>query len=278
MIIATPIAVFLGLLVVIYYIRRRRRKLEDEVEERIENDQKNQGRSEDMDLAVFELGTIARATDSFSFLNKLGEGGFGPVYKGTLANGQEIAVKRLSKSSGQGLNEFKTEVKLIAKLQHRNLVRLLGCCIHGEEKMLVYEYMPNRSLDSFIFDPHENAYFYLTMSCSGYMAPEYAIDGLFSVKSDVFSFGILLLEIISGRKNRGFYHKNQSGNLIEHQHPEGRPSMSSVVLMLGSENELPLPKQPGFLFHKSPFEADSSSGNHGSSSKNEISLSVLEAR
>ncbi|KAK6229470.1 hypothetical protein SCA6_018421 [Theobroma cacao] len=120
-IIATPIAMFLGLLVVIYYIRRRRRKLEDEVENRIENDQKNQGQSTDMELAVFELGTRARATDSFSFNNNLGEGGFGPVYKGTLANGQEIAVKRLSKSSGQGLNEFKTEVKLIAKLQHRNL-------------------------------------------------------------------------------------------------------------------------------------------------------------
>ncbi|KAK6229468.1 hypothetical protein SCA6_018419, partial [Theobroma cacao] len=109
MIIATPIAMFFGLLVVIYYIRRRRRKLEDEAEERDEMDHMNQGQSEDMDLAVFELGTMARATDNFCFDNKLGEGGFGPVYKGTLANGQEIAVKRLSKSSGQGLNEFKTE-------------------------------------------------------------------------------------------------------------------------------------------------------------------------
>ncbi|MBA0705546.1 hypothetical protein Golax_017733, partial [Gossypium laxum] len=124
----------------------------DEVKDKNLNDREDKDENEDMELAVFEFGTIAQATDSFSFNNKLGQGGFGPVYKGTLGNGQEIAVKRLSKSSGQGLHEFKNEVKLIAKLQHRNLVRLLGCCIHGDERMLVYEYMPNRSLDSFIFD------------------------------------------------------------------------------------------------------------------------------
>ncbi|KAF2952651.1 hypothetical protein DAI22_01g350500 [Oryza sativa Japonica Group] len=99
----------------------------------------------------FCFSEIADATCKFSLENKLGEGGFGPVYKGNLPEGQEIAVKRLAAHSGQGLLEFKNEIMLIAKLQHRNLVRLLGCCIQGEEKILIYEYMPNKSLDFFLF-------------------------------------------------------------------------------------------------------------------------------
>ncbi|XVF77715.1 hypothetical protein PTKIN_Ptkin14bG0069300 [Pterospermum kingtungense] len=380
---ATAIAMPLGLLLVVCYVWRRRRKLlRGKPEDWKAKDEENQGHNEDMELEAFDLGMIYQATDTFSVNNKLGEGGFGPVYKGILANGQEIAVKRLSKSSGQGMNEFKNEVKLIAKLQHRNLVRLLGCCIHGEERILVYEYMPNRSLDSFIFDQtrgkvlnwskrfeiicgiargllylHQDSRLRIihrdlkasnvlldsemnpkisdfgmartfggdqseantnrVVGTYGYMAPEYAIEGLFSIKSDVFSFGIPLLEIISGRRNRGFSHPSHSGNLIDYtwrlwkegnpldladdflvetdnlpkilrcihisllciqQHPEDRPNMSSVVLMLGSEYELPQPKTPGFLFYKTPLETDSSSCKQGSSSRNEISASGLEAR
>lgn len=126
---------------------------------------------------IFDFSTIDIATNHFSDRNKLGEGGFGPVYKvvkfihtglgyqvihilcqrickslqGILEDGQEIAVKRLSKTSRQGTEEFKNEVKLMATLQHRNLVKLLGCSIQQDEKLLIYEFMPNRSLDYFIF-------------------------------------------------------------------------------------------------------------------------------
>ncbi|TKY47435.1 G-type lectin S-receptor serine/threonine-protein kinase [Spatholobus suberectus] len=100
---------------------------------------------------IFDFQTILEATANFSSTNKIGEGGFGPVYKGKLPNGQEIAIKRLSKGSGQGLNEFKNEAMLIVKLQHTNLVRLLGFCIDKEERILVYEYMPNKSLNLYLF-------------------------------------------------------------------------------------------------------------------------------
>ncbi|KAF5200548.1 G-type lectin S-receptor-like serine/threonine-protein kinase [Thalictrum thalictroides] len=107
----------------------------------------------DPELPIFRYDKLEVSTNNFDLANKLGEGGFGSVYMGKLPSGQEIAVKRLSKSSGQGTEEFMNEVVVISKLQHRNLVRLLGCCIEGEEKMLVYEYMPNTSLDAFLFDP-----------------------------------------------------------------------------------------------------------------------------
>ncbi|XP_072966499.1 G-type lectin S-receptor-like serine/threonine-protein kinase B120 isoform X1 [Typha angustifolia] len=105
------------------------------------------------ELPLLSFDSLVAATDKFSHMNFLGEGGFGPVYKGMLPEGKEVAVKRLSRNSGQGMEEFKNEVILIAKLQHRNLVRLLGCCIQGKEKILIYEYMPNKSLNAFLFDP-----------------------------------------------------------------------------------------------------------------------------
>ncbi|CAL5410941.1 unnamed protein product [Camellia sinensis] len=104
----------------------------------------------------YDFGTIQAATNNFSDDNKIGEGGFGHVYKGKLINGEEIAVKRLSQNSGQGGEEFKNEVLLVAKLQHRNLVRLRGFCLEGEEKILIYEFMPNKSLDRILFDSQEH--------------------------------------------------------------------------------------------------------------------------
>ncbi|KAI3692208.1 hypothetical protein L6452_32019 [Arctium lappa] len=231
------------------------------------------------DLLLFSFASIMDATSDFSTEYKLGEGGFGPVYKGNLSNGQEIAVKRLSRTSGQGLVEFKNELILLARLQHTNLVRVLGCCIHGEEKMLIYEYMPNKSLDFFLFDENRKAelnwakrfniiegiaqgLLYLhkysrmrvihrdlkasnilldeslnpkisdfglakifepnetetttkrVVGTFGYMSPEYAMKGTFSIKSDVFSFGVLILEIVSGRRNGSFVHHDREFNLI----------------------------------------------------------------
>ncbi|GLT56875.1 hypothetical protein SLA2020_298900 [Shorea laevis] len=386
-------SVILGTLILIVgfvlYIRKEKCRKEGRKKRHLRNDYMNDGEKEDMQLQMFNLEIIASATDNFSIDNKLGQGGFGPVYKGTLlAEKQDIAVKRLSRSSGQGLQEFKNEVMLIAKLQHRNLVKLLGCCIEGDEKMLIYEYMPNKSLDYFIFEEsgsdkersklldwnrHVNiiggiarGLLYLhqdsrlriihrdlkagnvllesemnpkisdfgmarsfwgeqteantnkVVGTYGYMSPEYAVDGLFSVKSDVFSFGVLVLEIIIiGKRNRGFWHPNHDHNLLGHawilwtegrpmglienvlsefttpsevlrcihigllcvqQRPEDRPDMLSVVLMLRGESALPEPKQPGFFTGRNLPVVETSGCSRGSSSVNEVSITQLDAR
>ncbi|KAI9079147.1 hypothetical protein K1719_038873 [Acacia pycnantha] len=270
--------------------------------------------------------------------DKLGQGGFGPVFKGRLADGQEIAVKRLSKTSHQGMKEFKNEVILCSKLQHQNLVKVLGCCIKREEKMLIYEYMPNKSLDSWIFGSITqrnmldwSKRFHIICGIArgqientnkvvgtyGYMAPEYAYNGIFSIKSDVFSFGILLLETVAGMKSIGLSYPNQSLNLIGHvwrlwkdcmplklidacledsfivsealrcihisllcvqRHPDDRPNMASVVMMLSSDSDLPQPKEPAFLLERSPRGQESSQNNHISSSSNGMSFTQLYAR
>ncbi|XP_062014773.1 G-type lectin S-receptor-like serine/threonine-protein kinase At1g61460 [Rosa rugosa] len=108
------------------------------------------GQSDLSERLIYDFDTISTATNNFNITNKLGQGGFGPVYKGMLPQGKEIAVKRLSSSSGQGIQEFKNEMSFVSNLQHKNLVRLLGCCIKDGEKLLIYEFMANKSLDTLL--------------------------------------------------------------------------------------------------------------------------------
>ncbi|PRQ20742.1 putative protein kinase RLK-Pelle-DLSV family [Rosa chinensis] len=115
------------------------------------------GKHDFSELKIYDFDNILIATDNFSITNKLGQGGFGPVYKGMLPEGMEIAVKRLSSSSRQGVEEFKNEMRLISNLQHKNLVRMMGCCVKEDEKLLIYEFMANKSLDTFLYDPTKRA-------------------------------------------------------------------------------------------------------------------------
>ncbi|KAJ0454371.1 putative non-specific protein-tyrosine kinase RLK-Pelle-DLSV family [Helianthus annuus] len=217
---ATVSVVILALVFFCFFTRRKRR-----LESRSSgmNSVREKGDTEEITTAKslqYSFGVIKAATNNFSENNKLGDGGFGVVYKGKLENGKEIAVKRLSRESGQGEQEFKNEVLLLAKLQHRNLVRLLGFSLEGSERLLMYEFVQNASLDKFIFHfgtarlftPEESqANTFRIVGTYGYMAPEYALHGLFSVKSDVYSFGVMILEIVTGRNNHSF----QNGVVIE---------------------------------------------------------------
>ncbi|XP_010274747.1 PREDICTED: putative receptor-like protein kinase At4g00960 [Nelumbo nucifera] len=228
---------------------------------------------------VFSFETLVAATRDFHPDNKLGQGGFGPVYRGKLGDGREIAVKKLSQSSNQGKKEFMNEAKLLARVQHRNVVNLLGYCTHGAEKILVYEYLPRESLDKFIFDaerkkeldwkrrfdiisgvargllylhedspspiihrdikasnilldekwvpkiadfgmarlfPEDQTHVNTRVAgTNGYMAPEYLMHGRLSAKADVFSFGVVVLELISGQKNSTFYLDIDCQNLLD---------------------------------------------------------------
>ncbi|KAJ9566369.1 hypothetical protein OSB04_002335 [Centaurea solstitialis] len=325
---------------------------------------------ESIELPIYEFKQIIASTDNFSYKNKLGEGGFGPVYKGLLDHGQQIAVKRLSGDSGQGIEEFKNEIMLISKLQHRNLVKLLGCCIEGDERLLIYEYMTNKSLDTFLFGKFDSTSFSLgigrgliylhrdsclriihrDLKCSnilvdenmnpkisdfglartfqmpqelantrrivgtyGYMSPEYAMRGIFSEKSDVFSYGVMLLEIVSGKKNTEFLHyehplghawkswkerrgielmdqalvessfQSQAlrcihiGLLCVQDLAEDRPTMAEAVSMLCSETELPEPKEPLFTLQRL---SGTSIGQDSENmcSINGITISMMEGR
>ncbi|XVF60085.1 hypothetical protein PTKIN_Ptkin08bG0015200 [Pterospermum kingtungense] len=144
-IIVVPIIFSIGMLVGLAYMLLRKRK-------RTKRESMN-NYNNNLESLLFDFSAIKVATDNFSENNKLGQGGFGSVYKGRLYDGQDIAVKRLSGNSLQGDWEFKNEVQLTAKLQHRNLVRLLGFSLEGTERLLIYELLPNSSLDHFLFNP-----------------------------------------------------------------------------------------------------------------------------
>ncbi|XP_057949736.1 probable LRR receptor-like serine/threonine-protein kinase RFK1 isoform X2 [Malania oleifera] len=297
----------------------------------------------DLQMGSFTMKQIKDATNDFDTTNKIGEGGFGPVFKGLLSDGTTIAVKQLSSKSRQGNREFMNEIGMISCLQHPNLVKLHGCCIEGDQLLLVYEYMENNSLANALFGPesdqlvldwptrlkvcvgiakglaflHEESVIKIVhrdikatnvlldqdlnpkisdfglarldegekshistrvAGTIGYMAPEYALWGYLTYKADVYSYGVVVLEIISGKNNNSYMpshnsiclldwacHVQQSGNLIElvdkklesefdkeevervvrvallctNATPSLRPIMSEVVAML--EGQMPVP-------------------------------------
>ncbi|XP_031392625.1 putative cysteine-rich receptor-like protein kinase 35 isoform X2 [Punica granatum] len=303
------------------------------------------------DSWLFKLSEIRAATNDFSDTNKLGQGGFGKVYKGKLKGGQQIAVKRLEGCSNEGKKQFKNEIMLMVRLQHRNLVKLVGFCFEGGERIIIYEFVPYASLDRFISDPNKRVLLdwtkrykiikgtargllYLHVDSQlrlihrdlkpanilldekmnpkiadfgtgrlfasdqsrertrniagtfGYMPPEYVQRGEISLKTDVFSFGVMILEIISGQKNGCLNISGSSAHLASYAwnnwkkgtamnlvdpflkgSPVGeilncihiallcvqedvarRPTMATVTLMLSTESQsLPMPSHPAFL-------------------------------
>ncbi|CAH1448383.1 unnamed protein product [Lactuca virosa] len=398
-----PVAISIGafvalaFLLILFYLRKKKLQLSkksvaktkgprERAEDFLLNDGSvvpNKREMDELELPLFDFSTLVTATNNFSNANKLGQGGFGCVYKGKLMEGEVVAIKRLSRISDQGIEELKNEVRLIAKLQHRNLVRVLGCCIEAEEKLLIYEFMENKSLDMFIFEKEKNmtlnwksrleiicgiarGLLYLhqdsrfkiihrdlkasnilldkdmnpkisdfgmarifgsdqtdaktkkVVGTYGYMSPEYAMDGHFSTKSDVFSFGVLVLEIVSGKKNTGSSYMSSQHNLLGEtwtlwkegkalelvdksiaanfsenevlrciqigllcvqELPEDRPNMSKVLLLLCSENaQISLPKYPGFFIRRRNTETESSSQQDDFMTINEITVSILHGR
>ncbi|VFQ64353.1 unnamed protein product [Cuscuta campestris] len=310
----------------------------------------NELRTLDLQTGYFTLRQVKTATNNFDPANKIGEGGFGPVYKGILSDGGVVAVKQLSSKSKQGNREFVNEIGMISALQHPNLVKLYGCCIEGNQLLLIYEYMENNCLSRALFgrpdqrlsldwetrkkicmgiakglaylheesrlkivhrdikasnvlldkdlsakisdfglaklDEEENTHISTRIAGTvGYMAPEYAMRGYLTDKADVYSFGIVALEIVSGKSNTNYrpkeefvylldwaYVLEEQGNLLElvdqslgsnyskkeamrmlrlallcaNPSPSLRPSMSSVVKMLEGKMAVQAPAiRPG---------------------------------
>ncbi|OIT34832.1 PREDICTED: probable LRR receptor-like serine/threonine-protein kinase At1g07650 isoform X1 [Nicotiana attenuata] len=250
----SSLALILMILFVAWRKRRNRKLMEQEL------------RGLDLQTGIFTFRQIKAATNNFDAANKLGEGGFGSVYKGTLADGTIIAVKQLSSKSRQGNREFVNEIGMMSGLRHPNLVRLYGCCVERNQLLLVYEYMENNCLSHVLFGPEEcppkldwptrqkicvgiaKGLFYLheesplkivhrdikgtnvlldkdlnakisdfglaklhddekthittrVAGTIGYMAPEYALWGYLTYKADLYSFGVVILELVAGKNN-----------------------------------------------------------------------------
>lgn len=232
--------------------------------------------------SMFTYDDLAAATNGFSQANLLGQGGFGYVHKGVLPNGKIVAVKSLKSGSGQGEREFQAEVDIISRVHHRHLVSLVGYCIAGAQRMLVYEFVPNGTLEYHLHgnsgvtldwskrltiavgsakglaylheDCHpkiihrdikaaniliDNNYEAMVadfglaklsadtfthvstrvMGTFGYMAPEYASSGKLTEKSDVFSFGVMLLELVTGRRPVDTTNKYMDDSLVDWARP-----------------------------------------------------------
>ncbi|KAF8037036.1 hypothetical protein BT93_B0071 [Corymbia citriodora subsp. variegata] len=325
----------------------------------------------------FNYELLEKATDFFDESRKLGQGGAGSVFKGILPDGRVVAVKRLVFNTRQWVDDFFNEVNLISGIQHKNLVRLLGCSIEGPESLLVYEYVPNRSLDQILFvknatrilswqerlnvisgtaeglaflhgpcgvkiihrdikssnvlldedltakiadfglvrclDPEKSHVSTGIAGTLGYMAPEYLVKGQLTEKADVYSFGVLVLEILSGRKNSVFgqvsgsilqsvwkqYKSNSLAECIDpvlegkfpiseamkvlqiallctQASPELRPSMSEVVEMLiDQECMVPMPTQPPFLNNNPIPDYSSRSSNTNTGISNQLTYSEI---
>ncbi|KAM3684245.1 hypothetical protein ACJW31_11G029400 [Castanea mollissima] len=339
LVVGVGVVSFLAVFIVFYIVRRRKAPTNDD-EELLGIDAKT---------FTFSYAELKTATEDFNPDNKLGEGGFGPVYKGTLNDGRVIAVKQLSVTSHQGKNQFLTEIATISAVQHRNLVKLYGCCIEGDKRLLVYEYLENKSLDQALFGKrtlnldwstrfdiclgvarglaylHEESRLRIVhrdvkasnilldsdlipkisdfglaklyddkkthistrvAGTIGYLAPEYAMRGHLTEKADVFAFGVVALELVSGRPNSDssleeekiyllewawqLHENNREVDLVDSKlsefkeeevkrligvsllctqaSPTLRPSMSRVVAMLSGDIEVStVTSRPGYL-------------------------------
>ncbi|CAH8342648.1 unnamed protein product [Eruca vesicaria subsp. sativa] len=271
------LSIFAG--VVIFMIRKKNKRYTDD-EELL---------SMDIKPYTFSYSELKNATQDFNPSSKLGEGGFGSVYKGKLNDGREIAVKVLSVGSQHGKGQFVAEIVAISAVMHRNLVQLYGCCYEGDHRLLVYEYLPNGSLDQALFGGDKTLHLdwstrfeicmgvarglaYLHEEASvrivhrdvkasnilldsnlvpkvsdfglaklyddkkthistrvagtiGYLAPEYAMRGHLTEKADVYAFGIVALELVSGRKNSDVNLENEKKYLLQwawNLHQDGR--------------------------------------------------------